>query len=69
MLLHRTYVTAVEKSSNILEIIENLYKLLHETSDIPSEDMEDFENFLRGLYTSKMIRRQILLNKCIYMLI
>lgn len=58
MLLHRTYVTAVEKSSNILEIIENLYKLLHETSDIPSEDMEDFENFLRGLYTSKMIRRQ-----------
>ncbi len=58
ILLHRSYVTAVEESSNILEIIENLYNLLHESSGIPSEDMGDFENFLRGLYTSKMIRRQ-----------
>ena len=59
-ILHRAYVTAVEKSSDILEIIENLHLLLENTDDIPIEDMKDFDNFLRGLYSSKMIRRKTL---------
>lgn len=59
-LLHEKYNLAITEASDILEIIENLYKLLSATSnsDVSASDLSQFESFLRGLYASKMIRRQ-----------
>ena len=59
-LLHESYNSAVTKSTDILEIIENLYDSLStiSNSSISDSDMSKFETFLRGLYASKMIRRQ-----------
>lgn len=58
-LLHESYNSAVTESKDILEIIEKLHDLLSATSNssISPSDMAQFECFLRGLYTSKMIRR------------
>ncbi len=59
-LLHEKYNLAITEASDILEVIENLYKLLSATSnsDVSASDLSQFESFLRGLYASKMIRRQ-----------
>lgn len=59
-LLHESYNTAVTEANDILKIVENLYDLLSETphSSISASDVPQFESFLRGLYTSKMIRRK-----------
>lgn len=57
-LLHRTYEDSVVASSNIIEIIENLHHSLTKVSNIPDEDQSLFDGFLKGVYTSKMIRHQ-----------
>lgn len=57
-LLHENYGIAITKANDILGIVENLYDLLADFSGIPAVDAPQFDSFLRGLYTSKMIRRQ-----------
>ena len=57
-LIHRTYVESVEKSNNIMEIISNFYDALSSTTNICSDDILEFDSFLKGVYSSKMIRRQ-----------
>lgn len=56
-IIHRTYVESVEKSNNIMDIINNLYASLS-TATICTEDTAAFDSFLKGVYSSKMIRRQ-----------
>ncbi len=57
--IHRTYVKSVEKSKDIMGILENFHDMLCNISDtIPNEDLSQFDTFLNGVYTSKMIRYQ-----------
>ena len=57
-LIHRCYNDAVKRSHNILEIVENLCDVLAQSTTIPDEDALQFDAFLKGVHTSKMIRRQ-----------
>lgn len=57
-LIHRAYVESVEKSGNIMEIIENFQDMLSHISNIPDEDLLQFDTFSKGVHTSKMIRQQ-----------
>lgn len=57
-LIHRTYVESVEKSKNIMDILNNFYDALSNITEICVEDTTEFDAFLKGIYSSKMIRRQ-----------
>ncbi len=56
-LLHRCYQEALMQSSNILEIVENLYKILS-NAEIPSEDLQAFDSFYDGLRHCLQYRRK-----------
>lgn len=56
--IHRTYVESVEKSNNIMDILNNFYDSLSSITDICTEDAITFDSFLKGVYSSKMIRQQ-----------
>lgn len=47
-LIHRSYQEALEKSSNIMEIVETLYSIL-ENMEVAEEDSETFDSFIDGL--------------------
>ncbi len=55
-LINRSYIEAVEKSSNIKEIVDNLLDILAKKENIPETDAKQFDAFLKGIHTSKMIR-------------
>lgn len=57
-IIHRTYVESVEKSNNIMDILNNFYDALSNMSNIDEADIMEFDSFLKGIYSSKMIRRQ-----------
>lgn len=57
-IIHRCYNDAVKRSHNILEIVENLCDELSQVSTISDEDALQYDAFLKGVHTSKMIRRQ-----------
>lgn len=57
-LIHRTYVAAVEKSENILQLVENFYNVLSTIDNIPDEDALQFDAFLKGIHRSMMIRQK-----------
>ena len=59
-ILHHAYVNSIEHADTTFEIVENLLNsLIHlPTTDIPEEDLHRFDNFIKGLYTSKMIRQK-----------
>lgn len=47
-LIHRCYQDALKKSSNILEIVQNLYDILEE-AEVADEDSSSFDSFIDGL--------------------
>lgn len=47
-LIHRSYQEALERSENILEIVQNLYNILDEL-EVAEEDSSTFDSFLDGL--------------------
>ena len=47
-LIHLSYQEALEKSENILEIVQNLYNILDEI-EVAEEDSSTFDSFLDGL--------------------
>lgn len=48
-MIHEAYQQAVEKSSNLLEIANNLYDILNQVEFDDEEDAEAFETFLDGM--------------------
>lgn len=56
--IHRAYVESVEKSNNIMDILNNFYDTLSSITNICTEDAMAFDSFLKGVYSSKMIRQQ-----------
>ena len=47
-LIHRSYQEALEKSCNIIQIVENLYNILSE-AEVTEEDSAPFDVFIDGL--------------------
>lgn len=58
-MLQSIYTTAVERSDDIMGILDNLFNLLKavDISTIPDEDVMQFDSLIKGVYTSKMIRK------------
>ena len=55
--IHRAYQQSVEDSNNILEIVQNLHKIL--SGYVPNEsDAIEFDTFLKGVFTSFKIREK-----------
>lgn len=56
-MIHRSYQEALERSGNIIQVIENLYDIL-ENADVPEEDSKPYDAFIDGLrnclHTRKM---------------
>lgn len=46
--LHQKYQTSLQQSSNILEIVKNLYEILKD-EEVADEDSEAFDSFIDGL--------------------
>lgn len=48
-LLHEAYNEALRRSTNVLEIVNNLYKIVDEEMDFPESDMPIIDAFIDGL--------------------
>lgn len=57
-LIHRIYQESVKSSSNILEILENLYQKLSDIDDVPEEDSMAFDAFIDGIRGSLKNRQK-----------
>ena len=55
-LIHRSYQEALEKSTNIIQIIENLFDILV-VAEVPDEDSTAFDAFIDGLRNCLKIRK------------
>ena len=55
--LHQKYQTALQQSSNILEIVKNLYEILKD-EEVADEDSEAFDSFIDGLRGSYRFREK-----------
>lgn len=55
-LIHKSYVEACQNAKDIVEILDYLLSSLAKLSNIPEEDCPQFDSFVKGVYTSKMIR-------------
>lgn len=54
-LIHRSYQEALEKSSNIIQIVQNLFDILNK-AEVPDEDSTAFDAFVDGLRNCMKIR-------------
>ena len=54
--IHRSYQEALEKSSNIIQIVENLYNIL-EVAEVEEIDSKEFDTFIDGLRNCLKIRK------------
>lgn len=54
-LIHRSYQEALEKSQNIIQIIQNLFDILAE-AEVCEEDSRSFDAFIDGLRNCRKIR-------------
>lgn len=54
--IHQSYQEALEKSSNIIQIVENLYNIL-EAAEVSEEDSTAFDAFIDGLRNCLRIRK------------
>lgn len=59
-ILHEAYVNAVENSSDIMDILDNLLNSLTliDVSTIDKKDAIQFDSLIKGIYTSKMVRQE-----------
>ena len=55
--LHQKYQTALQQSSNILEIVKNLYEILKD-EEVADEDSKAFDSFIDGLRSCYLFREQ-----------
>lgn len=54
--IHRSYQEALEKSGNIIQIVENLYEIL-EPAEVAEEDSTAYDAFIDGLRNCLRIRK------------
>ena len=57
-LLHEAYNEALRRSTNVLEIVNNLYKIVDEEAEFPEDDLNVIDAFLDGLRGSSNVRRR-----------
>ena len=55
--IHQNYQAALQQSSNILEIVKNLYEILKD-EEVADEDSEAFDSFIDGLRGSYRFREK-----------
>lgn len=55
-LIHQSYQEALEKSTNIIQIVQNLFDILLE-AEVPDEDSRAFDAFIDGLRNCLKIRK------------
>lgn len=55
-LIHRSYQEALEKSTNVIQIVENLFNILV-VAEVPDEDSKAFDAFIDGLRNCHKIRK------------
>ena len=55
-LIHQSYQEALEKSTNIIQIVQNLFDILLE-AEVPDEDSRAFDAFIDGLRNCHKIRK------------
>ena len=55
--IHQKYQAALQQSSNILEIVKNLYEILKD-EEVAYEDSEAFDSFIDGLRGSYRFREK-----------
>ena len=55
--IHENYQLALQKSSNILEIVDNLYNILKD-KEVAEEDAEPFDSFIDGLRACYRFRKR-----------
>lgn len=55
-LIHQSYQEALEKSGNIIQIVENLYDIL-ESAEVPDEDCKAYDAFIDGLRNCLRMRK------------
>lgn len=56
-LIHISYQASLERSSNILEVVENLYSIL-ESAEVAEVDAHAFDTFVDGLRACFQLRRR-----------
>lgn len=55
-LIHQSYQEALEKSKNIIQIVQNLYDILLD-AEVPDEDSKAYDAFIDGLRNCLRIRK------------
>ena len=61
-LIHEKYQESLRKSSNILEIVKNLYNLSKD-EEVDSADANEFYSFVDGLRACYRFRKYVCINK------
>ena len=54
--IHQSYQEALEKSGNIIQIVENLYGILLD-AEVPDEDSKAYDAFIDGLRNCMRTRK------------
>lgn len=54
--IHQSYQEALEKSGNIIQIVENLYNILAD-AEVPEQDSKAYDAFIDGLRNCLMTRK------------
>ena len=70
-LLHEAYNEALRRSTNVLEIVNNLYKIVDEEKQFPEVDLDTIDAFLDGLRGCINTRKKTfeITNVCTYITI